>query len=599
MDQSPIHSSLDSNHDQLRLLILHSGNQDDPIHCSLKTCLISETEPYEALSYVWGDATITTPIYIGPLHKKFEVTTNLACALSHLRLQDHDRVLWVDALCINQDDDREKSHQVRMMRKIYEGAECVVAWLGPETTDAEDAIRTLELLANDANLHWRPGGRSGRVGPSITAEQALRLYTWFHHCNWWTRIWTVQEYAMARELIFRCGNFSIQRRQIERLAQNFFDHIPCCPVLEYRMPDGEETMNHIFVEVVTITRIEYWPENPCLLATTFRQRQATRPEDKIFGLAGLMDGLDEEMIQYGTSVRVVYEKFMDFVIENSRSLDPLSQVVHLYSVPLDVPISAATNTLPSWVENFEPQISITLTAALRRRLTNLRLYDTSSAKHCKISKTRSGLLDVDGVLWDTITSVGQAVDDVPCPENIAIAKSWYRMAVNDTPDLDYIAGGKLENALWRTMCGDIVIRFSNGGPEVGTSSRFDARADDVDFKIYMLWWQALEKIHDSHADRRPSTFDESVFISICCRRFIITEKGYIGLAPAKTEPGDRIAVLFGGRVPYILRQNQPDNSTEPTTWTFIGDSYVHGIMDGEVIQKLERGEVESEVITLK
>jgi len=80
---------------------------------------------------------------------------------------------------------------------------------------------------------------------------------------------------------------------------------------------------------------------------------------------------------------------------------------------------------------------------------------------------------------------------------------------------------------------------------------------------------------------------------------IITEKGYIGLAPAKTEPGDRIAVLFGGRVPYILRQNQPDNSTEPTTWTFIGDSYVHGIMDGEVIQKLERGEVESEVITLK
>jgi hypothetical protein len=99
MDQSPIHSSLDSNHDQLRLLILHSGNQDDPIHCSLKTCLISETEPYEALSYVWGDATITTPIYIGPLHKKFEVTTNLACALSHLRLEDHDRVLWVDALC--------------------------------------------------------------------------------------------------------------------------------------------------------------------------------------------------------------------------------------------------------------------------------------------------------------------------------------------------------------------------------------------------------------------------------------------------------------------------------------------------------------------
>jgi len=101
MDQSSVHSPLDSSRHQLRLLTLHHGQGDEPIHCTLKSYFISEQKPYEALSYVWGDANLTTPIYIGPQHKKFDVTNNLACALSHLRYQDKDRVLWIDALYID------------------------------------------------------------------------------------------------------------------------------------------------------------------------------------------------------------------------------------------------------------------------------------------------------------------------------------------------------------------------------------------------------------------------------------------------------------------------------------------------------------------
>ena len=136
-----------------------------------------EQEPYEALSYVWGDATITTPIYIGPLRTTFDVTTNLECALSHLRYPNKDRLLWVDAICIDQSNDNEKSHQVRMMREIFGGADRVLAWLGPETPSAETAIQTLQLLANNVHLHWRPDGRSDRIGLSITRQQALGLYT--------------------------------------------------------------------------------------------------------------------------------------------------------------------------------------------------------------------------------------------------------------------------------------------------------------------------------------------------------------------------------------------------------------------------------------
>jgi hypothetical protein len=84
------------------------------------------------------------------------------------------------------------------------------------------------------------------------------------------------------------------------------------------------------------------------------------------------------------------------------------------------------------------------------------------------------------------------------------------------------------------------------------------------------------------------------------RRFFISEKGYIGLAAPNTAPGDKIAVLFGGKVPYILRRNEPSSlGTSDTTWKFLGDCYVHGIMDGEVIESLKRGEVMKGVITLK
>ncbi|KAE9362593.1 HET-domain-containing protein [Stipitochalara longipes BDJ] len=567
MNGNYCHAPLNSHRHQLRFLILHRGQEDEPIYCSLNSCLISKQEPYEALSYVWGDATITTPIYIGPLHKTFHVTTNLACALSHLRFQDKDRTLWVDALCINQGDDSEKSHQVRMMRTIYENAECVLAWLGPETPGEEAAIQALELLANDADLHWRPDGRSDRFGPSITTEQALGLSNWFRNSDWWTRIWTVQEYSVAKELVFLYGNLSIPKRQIEKLARNCFAHIVCCPWMNLPVPDGqeplEETTQSILNEVYAIADIKSWigyPSSECLLAAMFRTRQASKPEDKLFGLAGLMDGFDEEIINYGTSVEVIYEKFMIFMIQRSFSLDSFSQVVHPYR-----------------------------------------------EKHCNISSSSQGSLVINGVIWDTIATVGEALDDFRCRANAAIAKSWYDMAVTKLPEQEYRTGGTLENAFWRTICSDVVShQLHHNWPE-RVPVWIPSRAEDTDYRAYKSWWQVLDTIKGNYKRTRTDfidpisvnsdvlVFDNSVFASTCCRRFIISEKGYMGLAPAMAEPGDRIAVLFGGKVPYILRQNKTGNST---TWTFIGDSYVHGIMDGEVIKKLDAGEVVSEVIIL-
>jgi hypothetical protein len=179
------------------------------------------------------------------------------------------------------------------------------------------------------------------------------------------------------------------------------------------------------------------------------------------------------------------------------------------------------------------------------------------------------------------------------------------LAETTLPSQDYISSGTLDNAFWRTLCTDLSL----------ISDRTNERTKENRRAVYDLWWQLQLKIdtYDSEAgtatkldihplnlSKEVHEFNCSVMNGICNRRFFISEKGYIGLAPATAAPGDKIAILFGGNVPYILRRNEHESSeTSELTWTFLGDSYVHGIMDGEVIDSRERGEVMAELITLK
>ncbi|KAF2452128.1 hypothetical protein P171DRAFT_347545 [Karstenula rhodostoma CBS 690.94] len=112
-----------------RLVLLAPGNHNDPIICSLKYFDVLHPPPYEALSYVWGDPKITAPISIDG--HNLQVTTNLEIALRHLRLEQATRILWIDAININQLDMNERAQQVAMMANIYRNADLVVVWLGP------------------------------------------------------------------------------------------------------------------------------------------------------------------------------------------------------------------------------------------------------------------------------------------------------------------------------------------------------------------------------------------------------------------------------------------------------------------------------------
>ncbi|KAF4632904.1 hypothetical protein G7Y89_g5215 [Cudoniella acicularis] len=133
-----------------RLLALsNSRSEDDLLQCSLQSYkLVDGQHPqYTALSYMWRDSRRCVPIVLNGV--KFYITSNLLKSLEHLKdiQQRYPNISgrwWIDMLCINQDDDRERGHQVGIMRDIYQRVNLVVAWLGPETGGSRDLMQGLD-----------------------------------------------------------------------------------------------------------------------------------------------------------------------------------------------------------------------------------------------------------------------------------------------------------------------------------------------------------------------------------------------------------------------------------------------------------------------
>jgi hypothetical protein len=126
----------------IRLLHLYPGAKEDVLRCPLYSVeLEKHVNEYQALSYEWGhreDVGGTMKIANPPHHKQLQ--RNLEVALRQIRLPDKDLILWVDALCIDQDDLREKGQQVTMMGAIFEHARNVIAWIGPARDGSDTAM---------------------------------------------------------------------------------------------------------------------------------------------------------------------------------------------------------------------------------------------------------------------------------------------------------------------------------------------------------------------------------------------------------------------------------------------------------------------------
>lgn len=154
------HSPLSDPFNTIRLFRLLPGRNSTAIHGELVEYDIRAstrtTHTYEALSYVWGHSGNSETIHISDC--RFEVTPNLHAALLRLRDTCFSRIIWIDAICINQADDDEKSGQIQLMALIYAVAKEVVIWLGEEADDSNEAF---EALRNAALSHSISVGSKG------------------------------------------------------------------------------------------------------------------------------------------------------------------------------------------------------------------------------------------------------------------------------------------------------------------------------------------------------------------------------------------------------------------------------------------------------
>ena len=257
--------------DEIRLVTLLPNSSPSSIQCTISHHRIEEFPNYDAISYCWGDQSRLQKIVLDGVD--FSITESLWQALLHLRSTTERRILWVDAICINQDDLMERNHQVKRMFDIYRNAHTVRSWVGYGEDESDDALRKViqdrlqssfghDKFYQRSNL--RPGQQVNRawnmqnllcpldefstptvVGrghdPNVPLDQLLSAIkasfdqpsgwrTWVDLATiickpYWTRIWVQQEISRQTGVTVHYGHLQFPLMSLFRVREAFFQYV--------------------------------------------------------------------------------------------------------------------------------------------------------------------------------------------------------------------------------------------------------------------------------------------------------------------------------------------------------------------------------------
>lgn len=268
--------------DNTRILHLLSGEFNDQITCELLTEPVENMPPYEALSYTWGDPDKKVDITVN--RKPFWVTVNLKTALRYLRYADRPRLLWVDAICINQTNLSEVSIQVQHMTQIYGLAAGVLAWVG---IDDGHGLAAFDILQ--------------RTVDHDMAVQDTHLDVLFQLFQrpYWTRLWIVQELVLARAITFvcehRCLPWPIMDRLFAHSASSAGKQPPLFETMPYTVRHHTWRLRHLWH-----TRQLRRAGRPLSLLQLLNKYNICRcllPKDSVYALLGICSPTIRDMIR--------------------------------------------------------------------------------------------------------------------------------------------------------------------------------------------------------------------------------------------------------------------------------------------------------------
>ena len=590
---------IDSKEKEIRLIFIEKGQLSEGLQCHFGTAKLADQPVYKALSYHWGPKRAPRPVCGDGI--SVEIPSNLHEAMRHSRRPDEGIWMWIDALCINQNDIDERNQQVAFMGEVYRNAEEVIVWLEEADAKTDLAMGTIHALGNDSSLHW-----DGRPQDSVPADffrpENLTAVSDLLDKPWWTRVWTLQEAVLAKTLTFLCGPHRLSFEGLVNVSENFFRHNHgCCDlkhlskiahvVLKFSMQMGSiRSMKDLRATKDTGT---FWSR-----MLDHRERTSSEPKDQVYGFLGIGDRSSSSIIQpdYSVSDASVYEEVAFKILENTKDLTILHHVLPEQSLPGH----PSLNDLPSWVPNWTIQVPhVFARETLRMRIDRCTQYLASGDRTGRYNYSESGSLVLRGIIFGKIGQLGHPRKDGKLfwdPEfDVPIIENWRQLAEVDTnPDRPYHSAKRQQDdhqeyaesmydAFWQTLCSSLAIE----NPEDGDlkdkkfariTDKATARSNHESSWQYIQNWRT-----NSSLERRTNLCLYSVMMSIASRRFFISadEHQWIGLAPWTAQEGDQLVVFEGAPVPFVIRPHEDASRQE---WTFVGSAYVHGAMDGEVLE---------------
>ena len=509
--------------------------------------------------------------------------------------------LWVDSLCIDQTPGtREKSQQVQMMTEIYAQAACVFAWLGKEQ-DRQISItahRWIYELTMQFMHFMKPKGGMAQLDTD-NFKQFVRLHpeTWPDHStdnvifwkaveklfnkSFWSRAWIAQEVYAPTDVFFFWGEIWIKEVYLKLLIR----------LLEV-FTQFERFTTRIDIDCRFLTKITHlrdWrfkPEkqnyHPTVALDMLRHCDCAWAGDKVFAIAGLV---------YGGSIEVDYLLHpADVYITLVKRLAKANGIEHLLCFATRSASQTTSfgdwkndRTLPSWVPDwrvreFRPSLS-----AFKRQPFYTAGYVPFSDAICREQRTSTGnVLWINGAQMDSIVAISPMCPTQKVGPFVRCLRKWQAWLGTERWSGPYHQTGEsFETAFGRTIVGDVCEqRWAIGEPSAeGLDDFWDLqkRSGCADLNRLDLSYKDLD---DDELQRRSVLLSR---LRICyMSRICITERGLIGLVPGETKEGDYVSLFLDFGPCYILRPRPPTGSPEKIgNYEFIGEAYVHGIMDGE------------------
>jgi hypothetical protein len=573
---------------EFRLLFLEPGIGDSVVCCSLKTHYFSSHCVYEALSYTWGENNKNKAIKCDG--NVLSVTSNLYSALRWLRNPDTARVIWIDALCINQDDIPERNSQVAKMSTIYSNAFRVVIWLGDEMDSDVDAFN---FIANFDSLDLTiDGDMSLQVSTAepqlqaLLAKEMLSGKSWnsinqLLNKPWFRRAWIIQEVCFATRAKVVCGTRTCDWQSLAKLIlyvdRNFLSPLAggqgysTAKMMIQLKPfiDDEEPFN---VPLFTLLRIA-------------DQFYATDPRDQVFALLGLQSNPSNTGIEvdYTIPCEELYRRVTSHCATDSGIFVLLSRAgLHRQTGEIQ---------LPSWVVDWN-YASLHSPANVFHGCFNQGYKAALSTESAFTISTDQKVLSILGIEFDTVQLVAQKCFEPQIStelqgtwEGLTTQMKHERNVFSEWDGIVYTSDtyptGQQTSTLYCHLlsCGRIKNIGSADILDAYNATRYVYKhVEEFCAKSHQGWdYEGMVRPVEENMKRYLEIFNLMTANKRLCR----SSKGYLGWVNHGTVAGDLVCIFHGAQVFYILRPQSRDS------YKLVGECYLHGIMDGEVMELME------------